>query len=179
METFAVLLRGINVGGINIKMAELKECLASLPVKQVKTLLASGNVVLNSELSLAELKSRIESALAERFNYQAWVVILTAQRVTELVEACPYPADSAEQHSYVTLASDAEALSRLVEEAKQFEGEMTLLGPEALAWLAPVGGTLDAPMSKLTARAVYKSTTTTRNLRTLIKLKEACAQLRG
>ena len=44
--------------------------------------------------------------------------------------------------------------------------EQTRLGPEALAWLAPAGGTLDSPFSKLSAKPKYKASTTTRNLRT-------------
>ena len=51
MTSYAVFLRGINVGGINIKMADLKEALKAGPFTGVKTLLASGNVVLASDLA--------------------------------------------------------------------------------------------------------------------------------
>jgi len=54
---------------------------------------------------------------------------------------------------------------------------MTLLGPEALAWLAPAGGTLDSPFSKLSSKPRYKASTTTRNLRTMIKVRDAAALL--
>jgi uncharacterized protein (DUF1697 family) len=43
MNSYAVFLRGINVGGINIKMADLKRALESKGFDGVKTLLASGN----------------------------------------------------------------------------------------------------------------------------------------
>jgi hypothetical protein len=36
---------------------------------------------------------------------------------------------------------------------------------------------LDSPFSKLSAKARYKSTTTTRNLRTMIKVRDATAAL--
>ena len=55
--------------------------------------------------------------------------------------------------------------------------ELTRLGPEALAWLAPAGGTLDSPFSKLSSKAKYKAATTTRNLRTMIKVRDAAAGL--
>jgi hypothetical protein len=51
------------------------------------------------------------------------------------------------------------------------------LGPEALAWLAPAGGTLDSPFSKLSSKAKYKASTTTRNLRTMIKVRDAAASV--
>ena len=51
MSSYAVFLRGVNVAGITIKMADLKAALTSRPFSDVTTLLASGNVVLTRELS--------------------------------------------------------------------------------------------------------------------------------
>ncbi|SDL39862.1 Uncharacterized conserved protein, DUF1697 family [Arthrobacter sp. ov407] len=176
MNNYAVFLRGINVGGINIKMADLKSALKSRPFSDVLTLLASGNVVLASELDPAGVKKEFEACLRETFGYDAWVVVLTASRVAALVEACPYPADDAATHSYITLSSDEAVLSELFESGRALDGaELTRLGPEALAWLAPAGGTLDSPFSKLSSKAKYKATTTTRNLRTMVKVRDAAA----
>ncbi|BCW59265.1 DUF1697 domain-containing protein [Arthrobacter sp. StoSoilB20] len=178
MENYAVFLRGINVGGINIKMAELKAALQNYPFAKVKTLLASGNVVLQSELSAREVKKQFEQCLRTSFDYDAWVVVLTAARVGELVDACPYPADDKSTHSYITLASDTAMLDELFEAGEALGGvEQVRLGPEASAWLAPAGGTLDSPFSKLSAKSRYKASTTTRNLRTLIKVRDAAAAL--
>lgn len=176
MNSYAVFLRGINVGGINIKMADLKNALKSRPFSGVVTLLASGNVVLASELDPAGVKKEFEACLRETFGYDAWVVVLTAGRVATLVDACPYPADDASTHTYLTLASDEEVLSELLEAGRALDrAELTRLGPEALAWLAPAGGTLDSPFSKLSSKAKYKAATTTRNLRTMIKVRDAAA----
>jgi uncharacterized protein (DUF1697 family) len=178
MNSYAVFLRGINVGGINIKMAELKDALKTRPFSGVKTLLASGNVVLASDLPPAGVKAEFEACLREAFGYDAWVVVLTAGRVADIVAACPYPADDASTHTYLTLASDTEALTELHDAGTALEGtELTRLGPEALAWLAPAGGTLESPFSKLSAKVKYKSATTTRNLRTMIKVREAAEAL--
>ncbi|WP_427007084.1 DUF1697 domain-containing protein [Pseudarthrobacter sp. H2] len=174
MNSYAVFLRGINVAGINIKMAHLREALTSRPFSGVKTLLASGNVVLASGLDPAGVKAEFEACLRETFGYDAWVVVLAAPRVAELVAACPYPADDAATHTYLTLASDPDVLAELYEAGRALDGtELTRLGPEALAWLAPAGGTLDSPFSKLSARPKYKAATTTRNLRTMIKVRDA------
>ncbi|ABY23529.1 conserved hypothetical protein [Renibacterium salmoninarum ATCC 33209] len=176
MENFAVFLRGVNVGGVTIKSADLKACLAALPVSGVKKLLASGNVVLQASLTAGELKYAVETALRERFGYEAWVVVLTGSRIGELIPACPYPADSAELHTYLTLFTDHAAAERLSSELAELENiEWKSLGPEATAWTVEVGSTLDSPISKLTAKAVYKASTTTRNLRTMIKVRDALA----
>lgn len=178
MTSYAVFLRGINVGGINIKMADLKEALKSRPFANVKTLLASGNVVLASELKPAAVKKEFEACLREAFGYDAWVVVLTASRVAELVEACHYPADDKTTHTYITLASDTAALDELFTAGESLGGvEQTRLGPEASAWLAPAGGTLDSPFSKLSAKPKYKASTTTRNLRTMVKVRDAAAAI--
>jgi uncharacterized protein (DUF1697 family) len=174
MQSFAVLLRGINVNGITIRMADLRAALAPLPVVDVSTVLATGNIVCRSSLGAGELKVVVESRLRERFGYDAWVVVLPAERIEALVRACPFPADSATQHAYVTLASDAAALDELVAlAAAQNVAGLERLGPEAIAWTAEVGGTLEHPMSRLVAKPRFKSATTTRNLRTLIRIRGA------
>jgi uncharacterized protein (DUF1697 family) len=178
MNSYAVFLRGINVGGINIKMADLKDALKSGGFADVKTLLATGNVVLAGDLDAAAVKQQFEECLRASFGYDAWVVVLTAQRVSELVDACPYPEDDKANHTYITLASDTSMLDELEAAGAALDGsEQKRLGPEALAWLAPAGGTLDSPFSKISSRAKFKATTTTRNLRTLIKVRDAAAAL--
>lgn len=176
MSSYAVFLRGVNVGGITIRMAELTAALESRPFSDVKTLLASGNVVLSSGLHAAGVKKEFEACLREAFGYDAWVVVLAADRVGELVAACPYPADDASTHTYLTLGSDAAVLAELFEAGSALDGaEVAMLGPEAMAWLAPAGGTLDSPFSRLSSKPKYKAFITTRNLRTMIKVRDAAA----
>ncbi|PTT60244.1 DUF1697 domain-containing protein [Arthrobacter sp. HMWF013] len=178
MNSYAVFLRGINVGGINIKMADLRVALEAAGFTGVKTLLASGNVVLASGLAAAEVKSRCEKCLRDSFGYDAWVVVLSAERVGALVDACPYPEDSKSTHTYLTLGSDQAVLDELAAAGAAIDGaKQQRLGPEALAWLAPVGGTVDSPFSKISAKPKYKASTTTRNLRTMIKVRDAAAAL--
>lgn len=178
MNSYAVFLRGINVGGINIRMADLKAALASHGFTGVQTLLASGNVVLASEQDPAAVKQNFEKCLRDSFGYDAWVVVLTAQRVADLVDSCPYPDNDKATHTYITLASDIARLDELDAAGAALEdSEQVRLGPEALAWLAPAGGTLASPFSKISAKAKFKASTTTRNLRTLIKVRDAAAAL--
>ena len=49
MQTYIALIRGINVGGHKqVKMAELKTKCESLGLRDVRTLLQSGNVVFST-----------------------------------------------------------------------------------------------------------------------------------
>jgi len=178
MGSYAVFLRGVNVGGINIKMADLRNALNDSGFADAKTLLASGNVVLTSSLDAAGVKRGTEKCLRAAFGYEAWVVVVEAGRVAELVEACPYPEDDKSTHTYITFSSDAAVLDELEAVGAAIDGQnQRRLGPEALAWLAPVGGTLDSPFSKVSSKSRFKAATTTRNLRTLIKVRDAAAAL--
>ncbi|GGC94809.1 pyridoxamine 5'-phosphate oxidase [Tersicoccus solisilvae] len=174
MNRFAVFLRGVNVGGVTITSAKLRAALDDDPLTEVRTLLASGNVLCSTTLSAAEAKATIEQRLRDAFGYDAWVVVLSRKAVERIAAACPFPADSADEHAYVTLASDPAALDELVAAAVAAGGdEPVRLDRYAIAWTAPVGGTLASPLTKVSAKKRFKETTTTRNLRTLLKVVAA------
>ena len=81
MSRFVALLRGINVGGKNpVPMASLRACLGELGFAEVATYIASGNVILESELGADEVAARIEAALPRQF-------ALSGERVRVLVLA--------------------------------------------------------------------------------------------
>ena len=68
MRTYVVLLRGINVGGKNrVPMAELRACLEARGLSDVRTLIASGNVVVRSTKGAAAIGELVERALPECF----------------------------------------------------------------------------------------------------------------
>ena len=173
MTNYAVFLRGVNVGGITIRSSDLRETFGTLPVADVKTLLASGNVVCRSDLTLSELKSQSEHALRQRFGYVAWVVVLEADTVESIVAECPFPADDPTTHTYVTLFSDTAVLREMVEFARSIGEPIQPLGSVAAAWQSPKGSTLESPLNAFTNRARFKSAATTRNLRTLQKVLDA------
>lgn len=90
-HTWVILLRGINVGGVKVPMADLKKMLEGIGMTEVKTLLASGNVVLDSEISDAvELKRVVEAALAETFGRKLVVLIRSIGQIQTLVDANPF-----------------------------------------------------------------------------------------
>ncbi|GAB3546262.1 DUF1697 domain-containing protein [Arthrobacter tumbae] len=173
MTRYAIFLRGVNVGGVAIKSADLRRTVEALPVSGVKTLLASGNVVCSSDLTADELKFQSEQSLRQRFGYEARVVVLDAATVESIVADCPFPADDPDIHTYLTLFSDPAVLTELIKFAGSINEPVQPLGTIAAAWRAPKGGTLDSPLNAFTNRAAFKKATTTRNLRTLQKVLAA------
>ena len=68
MNTYIILLRGINVGGKNIvSMMGLRKLLEEQGFANVSTYTASGNVILKSDKPAHELQSLLETILPENF----------------------------------------------------------------------------------------------------------------
>lgn len=85
MKSYAVLLRGINVGGKNkIAMAELKHCLEEQGCAQVTTYIQSGNVVLQSDLAAKTLGADIEKMLIQKFKLDSSLIKVLVLTQTEL-----------------------------------------------------------------------------------------------
>ncbi len=93
MNTYLILLRGINVGGKNsVPMASLKKCLGELGFSNVSTYIASGNVLLASDKSTGEIQSQIEEALPASFKLDSElikVLVLTRKQLQSVVDNKP------------------------------------------------------------------------------------------
>lgn len=75
MNTYVVLLRGINVGGKNkIPMAELKLFLEELGCTDVITYIQSGNAIVRSSLDAKMLGKKIEGSLPKKFKLDSSIV---------------------------------------------------------------------------------------------------------
>nr|WP_325790797.1 DUF1697 domain-containing protein [Arthrobacter koreensis] len=59
---YAVLLRGVNVGGVTMKMADLRATLEQTGLRDVRTFLASGNAVVSATKDPADVKGMVETA---------------------------------------------------------------------------------------------------------------------
>lgn len=166
------LLRGVNVNGITIKSAELKALFVELGFAAVRTVLASGNVLFDTDESGAALRTRIEQALRKRFGDDAWIVLLTQKTLAEIAAAYPFERIDDERHPYIVFGSDKAMLDEIMEKAGTVDADTERLerGKGVLYWQCPRGESLDTPVAKLLAKTRYKSSTTTRNLRTVEKL---------
>ena len=169
MTRFVALLRGVNVGGVTIKMADLAHVVRGVGYSDVKTVLASGNVLFTAPDGAAAAKSALEAALRERFGYEAWVHVVTVDAIAELVAAYPYPR-SAERHAYVVFVVKPEVRAELLAVVLDPEVEQAQAGDGVIYWTVPKGSTLDSALGRAQSKASYKPWLTTRNLNTLEKL---------
>ena len=93
MNSYVVLLRGINVGGKNkLPMAELTSLLEELQFKNVKTFIQSGNVLLQSKLDAKAVTEKIETALPKKFKLDSSIIkvlVLTYKQLKSVIENKP------------------------------------------------------------------------------------------
>ncbi|GAA1842286.1 DUF1697 domain-containing protein [Agromyces salentinus] len=174
MTEYIALLRGVNVGGITVRSADLRELFEALGFTSVRTVLASGNVAFEhgGREASAKLKARIEAALGDRFGYEAWIVLLTRAQLAEVVAAFPFDEHREGWHPYVLFGSDAAHLEALADAAGELDPDDDVIatGADVIYWHNRRERGVDSAFAKSTAKAVYKRTTTNRNLRTLHKL---------
>lgn len=175
MTKYAVFLRGVNVGGVNLKMADVATALTDAGFTAVRTILASGNVLLESSAQAAGVRKKAEATLRERFGYDAWVLVYDVDAVRAVLDAYPFEPEVDGYQSYVTFvasrdggAAVLEELAALAEQAGP--DEKISRGDGVIYWQVSKGGTLDSTIGKTMGKPRYKSSTTTRNLRTLAKL---------
>jgi uncharacterized protein (DUF1697 family) len=169
MTRYAAFLRGVNVGGVTLKMAEVAAVFTAAGFTGVKTILASGNVLLNSSASTAAVRTKAETALRENFGYDAWVLAYPLDTVREISAGYPFEREVPDHHSYVTFVSDADVLDELTTLAGA-AGETAARGEGVLYWQVARSSTLTSAIGKTMGKKRYKSSTTTRNLRTLDKV---------
>lgn len=165
---YIAFLRGINVGGVNLKMVDVAAALHDAGFTAVKTVLATGNVLLDSSLPVAEVRAGAEAALRETFGYDAWVLVYPAASVAAIAAAFPFERAVDGVHSYVTFVSDTQILDEVTDAAGP--GERITRGEGVLYWQVPKGATLDSPLGKTMGKKRYRAHTTTRNLRTVEKV---------
>ena len=172
MTRYVALLRGVNVGGITVRSADLAAMARDLGLEDVRTVQASGNLVFTADQTAKTLKSRIEKGLRATFGYDAWIVLTTADHLAAVVDAYPFDPERDGYHPYVLFGSDPAVLDEIEEAAGSLPAadEQVTRGDGVVYWECPRGSSVDTPFAKLVAKARYKSTTTNRNLRTLRKL---------
>ncbi|WP_452221305.1 DUF1697 domain-containing protein [Lacinutrix salivirga] len=90
--TYVLFLRGINVGAHHkVPMAILKKELESLELKDVITILNSGNVIFKtSETNTTELESLIANHLETVFGFAIPVLVRTAKAIVNLLQNSPF-----------------------------------------------------------------------------------------
>src|SRR5258705_6687452 len=101
MRQWVALLRGVNVGGRTVRMAELRQALEGAGFDNVETVLQSGNARFESADEAVRLKTRLEATLRERFGYDAKVQVIERDQLGKVIGAYPFGKADASRNDYV------------------------------------------------------------------------------
>jgi uncharacterized protein (DUF1697 family) len=92
MNTYVVLLRGINVGGRNaLSMKKLVVLLEDLGYRNVKTYIQSGNVILQSSKNNSHLAERTAYEIERCHGFKPYVLPLKISEFEAAIAANPFP----------------------------------------------------------------------------------------
>lgn len=89
---YVALLRAVNVGGTGkLPMATLRALCAQCGFDDVRTYIASGNVMLRSALGPDAVQSRLARALGEHMGREVGVLVRTADEMAAVLRDNPFP----------------------------------------------------------------------------------------
>lgn len=164
----AALLRGVNLGKRQLKMADLRAVVEALGHTDVSTYLQSGNVVFTpAGRSIKGLGDALTAALG----MDIAVVVRTGKELAAVVAGNPYPVDDPTK-VVVTFLADRVPKKALadIDQSAFSPDEFTFTGRELYAKL-PNGQARSKLMEALNKRDLG-STATTRNWRTVLALAD-------
>ncbi len=171
MKKFCAFLRGVNVKGTNMKMVDVCKVFSDAGMNNVSSVLASGNILFQSDKDPLDLKNILEKAMSDHFSYEAFLFIKSEEEINEIFKNDPFPAIE-NFHNYVFLGSEKveETLLEEFEKAKKEEGEQGKIVNNIFYWQVPKGQTLDSTFGKVLGRKSLKDKMTSRNVNTFEKI---------
>lgn len=168
MTRQAALLRGVNVGGRKVVMSELRALMESAGFDDVRTLLASGNVVLDAKEKGAKLEAKLEKLIVEGLGLKSDVFVRDGDQLEAIIAANPFKAFAKSNPNFLVVllmrAPPSAAELAAMEQTALF-GEEACQGPGCLYIKYPQG----QGVSKLKTPKLA----TGRNWNTVLKLAAA------
>jgi uncharacterized protein (DUF1697 family) len=165
LSRYVVLLRAVNVGGTGkLPMADLRDLCSEAGFSNVRTYIASGNVVLTSEESAASVRTTLQDRLRDYAGKPVVVLVRTASEMQAILDTDPFP--DAPRNQTVVIFLDTQPTIDALDQAVGLDGEEMSLGSrEIYVWYR--GG-----MGKSKLRLPAFKAGTARNMNTVRKLTE-------
>jgi uncharacterized protein (DUF1697 family) len=165
MTSYVALLRAVNVGGTGkLPMAELRAMGEALGFTDVRTYIASGNLVFKSDLDEATVKQDLGRALAQYAGKSVGVLVRTGAEMSAVLAENPFP--DAPANRTVAIFLDTPPPADFLSGVSGRQGEDIAAGRREI-YVHYGDGMAD---SKL--RIAAASSGTARNLNTIAKLAE-------
>jgi len=98
-----ILFRGMNTGGVRAPVAEQKSMALDLGLAMPRTVLASGNLIVDSNADPAELEARVEAETERRFGRRIETIVRSPDQWSALMVANPFADEARKDPSRLLL----------------------------------------------------------------------------
>lgn len=173
MPRYAVLLRGINVGGNKkVAMADLRRLLSGLGFIDVQTLLQSGNAVFGYRRTKPEgLARRIEGAIRDQLGLEVSCIVRSREEMQAVIADNPLPpaAEDGSKFLVVFLSGPPDPEQLAEHDPVELAPDRIRLGDRVIYQWCP-DGILAAPAAGGFVEKYLSVTATGRNWKTVTKL---------
>jgi uncharacterized protein (DUF1697 family) len=170
MTAYVALLRGVNLmGSTTLRMADLKAIAEKLGLANVRTYIASGNLLFTSGKGEVAINAALEAAVKRHMSRDVGVMVRTAKEMAEIVRANPFADEPG--NKVVAIFFDDPPPPETIEAARNIVDERLALGRREIYVHYPSG----QGRSKLNLRA--RALGTARNMNTVAKLAELAREM--
>lgn len=168
---YCAFLRGVNVKGTNMKMAEVCQVFKDAGMENVSSVLASGNIIFSSDKNAVELKTILGKAVSEYFNYEAFLFVKTAEETELFWSKDPFEKNE-NFHTYAFVGKEnvENVLMNEFQNASKSENEKAEIVNNIFYWQVSKGNTLDSSFGKVLGKKSLKDQFTSRNINTFEKI---------
>jgi len=171
MTRYAAFLRAINVGGHTLKMERLRAVFEELRLKDVRTVINSGNVLFTSGAKdEAALERKIERALEDALGYEVVTFLRTDTEVAAIAQRDQFndvPEKELVQVAFLKAKPTAD-VKRAVGDLAGDKDELVVIGRE-LHWHVR-GRTMDSLIKPNALSKALGGPTTVRNVTTVRRI---------
>lgn len=168
---YCAFLRGINVNGTSMKMAEVMNVFTDAGMKEVSSVLASGNILFSSDKKPSELKNILEKSMSEYFDYEAFLFLKNENEIIEIVSNNPFAkAEDLHIYTFVGIKGVEKLLMEEFAESIKTEDEKAEIIKNNFYWQVPKGNTLVSTFGKILGKKKLKDKITSRNINTFERI---------
>ena len=167
-DRFVALLRGVNVGGVRVKMDALRALAEGLGWAEVRSVIARGNLLFRAGGHAHDLAKQLHDALKREIGIDTPVMVLRAAQLQAVLDSHPWTPDKGNQsHIYFcwaapTIDENLYASLKAPEEALQvIDGHVHFYAPNGIG---------RSQLAEKLGKVVRGTAMTGRNLNTVRKL---------
>lgn len=175
MKTYIVLLRGVMpIGKTKTPMARLREVLTKAGFKRVRTYIASGNALVDTDLSPKEIEKQVHDLIKKHIGPDLVVVVRTGDQLQKVLDENPFTEEKGYDISrafFVAFASPPDA-DKVKDVTSQDYGEEKIVITKKAGYLYIPGSAARSQLSNNWLEKKLKVSSTSRNYNTTTKLIE-------